>query len=96
MERLLKKFKTAADLVPQPVLRLSDESTRYGVIYYGSTSPAMREALDVLEEEGVPRGRAAPAAFPFPKVGARLHRCARPRVRGGTEPRRPDAQPAHQ
>ena len=37
MERLLKKFKTAADLVPQPVLRLSDEPSRYGVIYYGST-----------------------------------------------------------
>ena len=53
MERLLRKFKTAADLVPQPVLRNAPEKTSFGVIYFGSTSPAMREALDVLEEQDI-------------------------------------------
>jgi 2-oxoglutarate/2-oxoacid ferredoxin oxidoreductase subunit alpha len=52
MERLLRKFKTAASLVPQPVLRLAAQESRWGVIYFGSTSPAMREALDVLQDEG--------------------------------------------
>ncbi len=68
MERLLKKFQTAAALVPQPVLRLCDEPTRFGVIYYGSTAPAMREALDVLEAEGLQVEALRLRAFPFPKV----------------------------
>ena len=70
MERLLKKFKTAATLVPQPVLRLCDEPTRFGVIYYGSTAPAMREALDVLEAEGLQVEALRLRAFPFPQVVA--------------------------
>ncbi|HRD97361.1 MAG: 2-oxoacid:acceptor oxidoreductase subunit alpha [Rubrivivax sp.] len=68
MERLLKKFQTAATLVPQPVLRLADEPSRFGVIYYGSTTPAMREALDVLEADGVHVDALRLRAFPFPKV----------------------------
>ncbi|ABD70511.1 pyruvate flavodoxin/ferredoxin oxidoreductase-like [Rhodoferax ferrireducens T118] len=66
MERLLKKFKTAADLVPQPLLRKAQQATRFGVIYFGSTSPAMREALDVLEEQGVHLDAMRLLAFPFP------------------------------
>src|SRR5450432_4053242 len=41
MQRLLKKFETAKELVPQPVLRNAAKGSRFGVIYYGSTSPAM-------------------------------------------------------
>jgi 2-oxoglutarate ferredoxin oxidoreductase subunit alpha len=67
MERLLKKFRTAADLVPQPLVRKAAEPTRYGVIYFGSTSPAMREALDVLEAEGVHVDALRLRAFPFPQ-----------------------------
>jgi 2-oxoglutarate ferredoxin oxidoreductase subunit alpha len=53
MERLVRKFETAKTLVPQPVLRPARKATRSGVIYFGSTSPAMTEALDRLEERGV-------------------------------------------
>ena len=67
MERLLRKFKTAADLVPQPVLRSAAKKTALGVIYFGSTSPAMTEALDVLEEEGVHVDAMRLCAFPFPE-----------------------------
>jgi 2-oxoglutarate/2-oxoacid ferredoxin oxidoreductase subunit alpha len=67
MERLLKKFKTAAGLVPQPVLRQAARPTRYGVIYFGSTSPAMREALDVLEMEDIHLDALRLCAFPFPQ-----------------------------
>lgn len=66
MERLLKKFKTAAGLVPQPVVRSAKEKTPFGVIYFGSTSPAMREALDVLEVEGCHLNAMRLQAFPFP------------------------------
>ena len=66
MERLNKKFKTAATLVPQPLLRKAAAPTRLGVIYFGSTSPAMREALDVLEADGVHLDALRLRAFPFP------------------------------
>ena len=51
--RLLKKFETAKELVPQPVLTKAARATRFGVIYYGSTSPAMAEAFDALQEQGM-------------------------------------------
>jgi len=66
MERLLRKFKTAADLVPQPVLRKAARPTRMGVLYFGSTSPAMQEALDVLTEQSVDLDAMRLRAFPFP------------------------------
>ncbi len=67
MERLLRKFKTAADLVPQPLLRSAAQKTNLGVIYYGSTAPAMREALDVLDVEGLHLDAMRLQAFPFPE-----------------------------
>ena len=67
MERLLKKFATAATLVPQPQLRRAAKKTRHGVIYFGSTSPAMHEALDVLEADGLHLDALRLRAFPFPK-----------------------------
>jgi len=67
VERLLKKFATAANLVPQPVLRAAARRTRLGVIYYGSTSPAMDEALDVLTGHGIHVDAMRLRAFPFPE-----------------------------
>jgi 2-oxoglutarate ferredoxin oxidoreductase subunit alpha len=70
MERLLKKFATAATLVPQPVLRPAARATRVGVIYFGSTRPAMHEALDVLQAEGVHLDALRLCAFPFAQAVA--------------------------
>jgi len=66
MERLLKKFATAAALVPQPVLRPAAQKTELGVIYFGSTSPSMHEALQTLEEHGIHLDAMRLRAFPFP------------------------------
>jgi 2-oxoglutarate ferredoxin oxidoreductase subunit alpha len=63
--RLLRKFETAKDLVPQPVLKKAARETRFGVIYYGSTSPAMAEAFDALQERGVHVDILRVRAFPF-------------------------------
>ncbi|MBB5055006.1 2-oxoglutarate ferredoxin oxidoreductase subunit alpha [Afipia massiliensis] len=65
MERLLKKFETAKDLVPGPVVTLASTPSRYGVIYFGSTSPAMEEAADLLEADGHALDRMRVRAFPF-------------------------------
>jgi 2-oxoglutarate/2-oxoacid ferredoxin oxidoreductase subunit alpha len=72
VERLLKKFQTAATLVPQPVLRPAAKKTRLGVIYFGSTSPAMQEALDVLTESNIALDAMRLRAFPFPQSVAQF------------------------
>jgi len=66
MERLRRKFKTAANLVPQPEVRAAKQKTKFGVIYFGSTTPAMHEALEVLEEGGIHLDAMRLCAFPFP------------------------------
>ncbi|MCH1928267.1 2-oxoacid:acceptor oxidoreductase subunit alpha, partial [Shewanella sp. C31] len=52
MQRLLRKFETAKTLVPQPVVRPAKGKAKDAVIYFGSTSPAMHEALEMLEAQG--------------------------------------------
>ncbi|HEX6860582.1 MAG TPA: 2-oxoacid:acceptor oxidoreductase subunit alpha [Caulobacteraceae bacterium] len=66
MERLVRKFDTAKTLVPQPLSRRGKKQTPYGVIFYGSTSPAMDEALDQLEKQGLHLDAMRVRAFPFP------------------------------
>lgn len=66
MERLCAKFRTAATLVPQPVVRLAGKATPLGVIYFGSTSPAMQEALEALAAGGIHVDAMRLRAFPFP------------------------------
>ena len=63
--RLLRKFETAKKLVPQPVLHKAKEPARFGAIYYGSTSPAMTEALDALAAQGIHVDAMRVRGFPF-------------------------------
>jgi 2-oxoglutarate ferredoxin oxidoreductase subunit alpha len=72
VKRLLQKFDTAATLVPQPVLKKASRKTRLGVIYFGSTSPAMDEALEVLANGGIPLDALRLRAFPFPDSVAKF------------------------
>ncbi|HUJ98293.1 MAG TPA: 2-oxoacid:acceptor oxidoreductase subunit alpha [Stellaceae bacterium] len=65
MERLLKKFETAKLLVPRPVARPAKQATKHGVLYFGSTTPAMHEALDALEEQGIHLDGLRLRGFPF-------------------------------
>ncbi len=66
VQRLLRKFETAKSLVPQPVLRKARQKTKFGVLYYGSTSPAMNEAIEALEAQGLHIDTMRLRAFPFP------------------------------
>jgi 2-oxoglutarate ferredoxin oxidoreductase subunit alpha len=65
MTRLLRKFETAKKYVPGPVIRSASQATRYGAIYFGSTSAAMDEALDSLEKEGIHIDTMRIRSFPF-------------------------------
>jgi len=74
MQRLLRKFETAKSMVPAPVINLakdksqekSPERTKYGLVFFGSTAPAAREALAALAEDGIHLDRMRVRAFPFP------------------------------
>ena len=65
MARLSHKFETARGLVPQPILRKAAKPTRVGAIYYGSTSDAMNEALDLLAAQEVDVDALRIRAFPL-------------------------------
>ncbi|WP_296597882.1 2-oxoacid:acceptor oxidoreductase subunit alpha [Phenylobacterium sp.] len=65
MERLLRKFDTAKTLVPAPVLRPAKGKATDGVIYFGSTAPAMHEALEMLEAQGRRLNALRVRGFPF-------------------------------
>ncbi|MEQ1617771.1 MAG: 2-oxoacid:acceptor oxidoreductase subunit alpha [Terricaulis sp.] len=65
MERLLRKWETMKSHVPAPVRKNAKKRTRDGVIYFGSTEPAMDEALAALEQRGVGLDALRVRAFPF-------------------------------
>ena len=65
VQRLLRKFETAKSLVPAPVRRDARRRTRFGVIHFGSSGPAMDEALDLLANDGVDLNSLRVRAFPF-------------------------------
>jgi 2-oxoglutarate ferredoxin oxidoreductase subunit alpha len=65
MQRLLRKFESAKKLVPKPVRSDAAQPTPVGVIYYGSTAPAIREALAALAAEDIHLDTLRIRAFPF-------------------------------
>lgn len=65
MERLLKKWDTAKDVVPAPEVYQEKNSSDYGVIFFGTSTQAAEEAIDGLKEEGIELDALRLKAFPF-------------------------------
>ena len=65
MQRLSRKFDTARELLPRPVVKRAATPTRTGVIYFGSTAAAMDEAIDLLAEQGIAVDALRVRAFPL-------------------------------
>jgi 2-oxoglutarate ferredoxin oxidoreductase subunit alpha len=65
MQRLLHKFDTAKRLVPQPEKRVAKEATKFGVLYFGSTTVAMEEAFETLDARDVHLDAMRLRGFPF-------------------------------
>jgi 2-oxoglutarate ferredoxin oxidoreductase subunit alpha len=68
MDRLKKKTETARQSLPRPVLE-SVPGARIGIIAYGSTNNAMREARDQLIEHGLKTDYLRLRATPLPMAG---------------------------
>ncbi len=65
MIRLLKKWDTAKTLVPQAII--NDSHNVIGLIYFGTSSFAAKEAEDILNSHDVPTDEMRIRAFPFGK-----------------------------
>ncbi len=65
MQRLLRKFETAKSMVPAPVVQRARQKTKFGAVYFGSTGPAMAEAIAALEQSGIQLDTLRVRGFPF-------------------------------
>jgi 2-oxoglutarate ferredoxin oxidoreductase subunit alpha len=67
MERLLRKFETAKQYVPAPELIAAKKKTSEGILFFGTSSAATLEALDMLAEDDIHIDAMRIKAFPFNK-----------------------------
>lgn len=65
MERLLLKWETAKTLIPKPVRTDASKKTKNGIIFFGSTTPAVDEARATFENQGVFVDALRVRGFPF-------------------------------
>lgn len=65
IDRLNRKFETAKDMVPKPEFYQEDNGGQYGIIFFGTTTYAALEAMEILSEEGLSIGAMRLRAFPF-------------------------------
>ncbi len=65
MIRLLRKFATAAEMVPAPEITSQAKPAPVGLIYYGTTDQAITETVDMLHEQGLQVDTMRIKAFPF-------------------------------
>ena len=74
MDRLGRKFETARSMVPQPIVD-DNEDASIGIIFYGSTWPAIDEGRDRLKAAGVETASLRIRALPLsPEVEAFVDR----------------------
>jgi 2-oxoglutarate ferredoxin oxidoreductase subunit alpha len=65
MERLLRKCETAKSYVPKPEIILAQGGSHIGILHFGTSSDATKEAADYLAEDGVEVDSCRIRAFPF-------------------------------
>jgi len=65
MQRLLRKFESAKQYLPEPVRRNAAGASRFGAIYFGSTGAAMEETLVALAAQGIYLDTLRLRSFPF-------------------------------
>jgi len=65
MERLTKKFSTAIHFLPAPEITQSKQTAQLGLIFFGTSSHPITEAIDHLKEHGLTTDTLRIRAFPF-------------------------------
>jgi 2-oxoglutarate ferredoxin oxidoreductase subunit alpha len=65
VDRLSKKWRTAAQLVPSAVVRRAAKPAKWGIVAVGSSDAAVQEALDRLADKGTHLDYCRIRAYPF-------------------------------
>ncbi|MBM3401073.1 MAG: 2-oxoacid:acceptor oxidoreductase subunit alpha [Bacteroidetes bacterium] len=65
MDRLLKKWNTAKDVVPAPYLYQKENKSSYGLIFFGTSTYSAEEAMDTMASSGLGFDAMRLRGFPF-------------------------------
>ena len=68
MDRLLKKWNTAKNMVPAPHLYQQKNKSPYGIIFFGTSTYSAEEAIDIMAGENLTFDAMRLKAFPFNKT----------------------------
>jgi 2-oxoglutarate ferredoxin oxidoreductase subunit alpha len=68
MDRLLKKWNTAKNIVPAPCLYQKENKSPYGVVFFGTSTYSAEEAMDIMGQENIVFDALRLKAFPFNKT----------------------------
>ena len=93
LDRIKRKFETARTLVPAPEIE-TVKGAEIGLIFYGSTEPAVCEARHILAQKGIPTDSLRIKAIPFTPEVVEFISTPQAQLRDRAEPRRADAPAA--
>ncbi|MCR9286565.1 MAG: 2-oxoacid:acceptor oxidoreductase subunit alpha [Bacteroidetes bacterium] len=65
VNRILKKWETAKKYVPKPQMYQEEYKSKKGIIFFGTTTYAALEAMEMFEKEGIKLDAMRITAFPF-------------------------------
>lgn len=68
IDRLIKKFNTAKELVPAPELYQETNQSNEGILFFGTSKYAAEEALHLMKKDGKTLDAIRIKAFPFNKT----------------------------
>lgn len=68
VDRLTRKWETAKEMVPQPEFLQEANRSKYGVIFFGTSTYAAEEAIEILAADGTTLDAMRVRAFPFGKA----------------------------
>ncbi len=68
MDRLIKKFNTAKEMVPAPELYQETNQSNEGILFFGTSKYAAEEALHLMKKDGKTLDAIRIKAFPFNKT----------------------------
>ena len=68
MDRLARKFETAKEMVPAPEFYQAKNASKYGVLFFGTSTYAAEETIELLKAEQISLDAMRVKAFPFGKA----------------------------
>jgi 2-oxoglutarate ferredoxin oxidoreductase subunit alpha len=68
VDRLITKWNTAKEIVPAPEFFQEENTSKYGVLFFGTSTYAAEEAIELLKDQDTSLDAMRVKAFPFGKA----------------------------